>query len=239
MADPFEDILAALPQCTAKQRRDIFNLLRHEFPIHPIEQKLNATAEVICEAIHRASDLTLRGVRGVIAEASFEVSVVKALPGWTNATPSGDHPYDFLLRDKAGDVRVQIKMQRQKEHEPMTANQAYRYLPKDLFVVETQRTRGGTDKTGASTRPYRFGEFDILGVSMHPSCNEWDRFLYTVERWLVPNPDRPTELLKFQPVPKTANEFWTNSFGTAVQWFRSGRKARIWRANEDVGSNVE
>ena len=81
MADPYSDIMEALPRCTPNQRKEIFAYLRREFPIHEIEQKLNVQAEVICEAIHRASDLTLRGVRGVIAEAAFEVSVIKNLSG--------------------------------------------------------------------------------------------------------------------------------------------------------------
>jgi hypothetical protein len=111
----------------------------------------------------------------------------------------------------------------------MMANQAYRYLPNDAYVVETQRTRGGTNSAGANTRPYKFGEFDILGVSMHPSCNQWNCFLYTVGDWLVPNPDRASELLKFQPVAKAPNDCWTDDFKTAVEWFRSGRKACIWK----------
>src|SRR5438046_1965614 len=86
MPDEVQPILEALARCTREQRKQIFDHLRLEFPIHEIEQKLNAQAEVICEAIHRASDLTLRGVRGVIAEASFEVSVVKTLRGWSNET---------------------------------------------------------------------------------------------------------------------------------------------------------
>lgn len=41
-----------------------------------------------------------------------------------------------------------------------------------MYVVETPRTRGGKDLTsGEDTRPYRYGEFDILAVSMHPSTN--------------------------------------------------------------------
>ena len=119
-------------------------------------------------------------------------------------------------------------MQRQKAHAPMMANQAYRFLPADAFVVETQRTRGGKDKLGANTRPYKFGDFDILGVSMHPSCNEWNCFLYTVANWLVPNRDQPNEMLKFQPVPKAPNDYWTDDFKTAVEWFRARRDACIW-----------
>jgi len=228
MPDEIQPIFEALSRCTKEQRKRIFDHLRLEFPIHEIEKKLNTQAEVICEAIHRASDLTLRGVRGVIAEASFEVSVVKNLPGWVDDTPPGDHPYDFLLRDENGAVRVQIKMQRQKAHRPMLASESYRRLPSDMYVVETQRTRGGKDSMGKNTRPYKFDEFDILGVSMHPSSNQWDRFLYTVANWLLPDPIEPGLLLKFQPVAKGANDEWTEDFKTAVDWFRSGASKRIW-----------
>jgi hypothetical protein len=228
MTDEIDHILAALNRCTKEQRKRVFDFLRLEFPIHEIEKKLNAQAEVICEAIHRASDLTLRGVRGVIAEASFDVSVVKKLKGWTAETLVGDHSYDFLLRDGQGPVRVQIKMQRQKAHKPMWAKEAYRYLPSDMYVVETQRTRGGKDAVGADTRPYKFGEFDILGVSMHPSTNAWDQFLYTVCAWLLPDPANSGLLLKFQPVARGPSSTWTDNFETAVQWFRSGKQARLW-----------
>ncbi len=175
------EIKRLLEACTQAQRREIFAYLRREFPIHSLETKLNTEAEVILEAIDRASDLTLRGIRGVIAEASFKLNVVGSLRGWRIETLEGDFPYDFLLKDSNGDVRIQVKMQRLKDHRPMMANQGYRYLPADMYVVETQRTRGGIDpQTQRQTRPYRFGEFDILAVSMHPSTNDWSKFMYTV-----------------------------------------------------------
>jgi len=114
----------------------------------------------------------------------------------------------------------------------MWAREAYRYLPPDMYVVETQRTRGGKDASGNETRPYRFGEFDILGVSMHPSCNKWDQFLYTVAAWLLPDPNSSNLLLKFQPVAQAPTDTWTNDFGTAVEWFRSGATNRIWGAQQ-------
>ena len=91
----FEQIKELLSRCSVAQRREIFEYLRAEFLIHPIEEKLNTHAEIILEAIDRASDLTLRGIRGVIAEASFEISVVNPLPEWENITPD-ELPYDFL-----------------------------------------------------------------------------------------------------------------------------------------------
>jgi hypothetical protein len=223
-----EHIKELLAASTPDQRRQVFDLLRAEFPIHPIEIKLNAKAEVILEAIARSSDLTQRGVRGVLAEAYFVTAVIEAHPSWQELPVAGNVAYDFLLRDAIGPVRIQLKMQRLKSHRPMLANEAYRRLPPDHFVVETQRTRGGMDPaTGQDTRPYRFGDFDILAVSMHPSTNDWSIFMYTVAEWLLPRPENPELLMKFQPVAKEPSECWTNNFDTCITWFRSGEEKRI------------
>lgn len=223
--DQVKDLLAKL---TFEEKREIFQLLRKDIPIHPLETELNAQAEVILEAIHKSSDLTLRGIRGVIAQAAFEFNVAGKLKNFRVISIKGDPPYDTLLRDQNGDVRIQVKMQRLKEHRPMTAKEAYRYLSDDKYVVETQRTRGGKQvKTGKSTRPYKFGEFDILAVSLHPSTNDWNKFLYTIQRWLIPVHDDPKCLLKFQPVPLLPNQEWTDDLSTCITWFRSKTKKQI------------
>jgi hypothetical protein len=161
-----------LPRCSPAQREEVFRLLRQEFTLHPLEEQLHAKAEIILEAIHRAGGLTLRMIRGVIAQAAFEVEVVERLRGWRQVPRTGDPPYDFDLRDRRGDVRVQVKLQRSKENRPMRAGEAARSFPDDMYVVETQTTRGGVArKTGSPTRPYRFGEFDLLAVAMYPSCD--------------------------------------------------------------------
>ena len=217
-----------LSLCTPAQRQEIFRHLRAEFRIHPLEVALNTEAEIILEAIQRAGGLTLRMIRGVIAEAAFQIHVAEHLPDWTNVTPPGDLPYDFLLRDSQGTVRVQVKLQRSVGHRPMWASQAYRFLPEDRYVVETQRTRGGSNKkTGGSTRPYRFGEFDLLAVAMYPSTNTWDTFVYTVSDWLLLGQTNPSEMLKFQPVATVPDDDWTDDFYRAVEWWRSGVKKKI------------
>src|SRR6266542_876906 len=104
-----------LSRCTPAQREEVFHHLRQEFPLHPREVELHAKAEIILEAIQRAGGLTLRMIRGVIAEAAFGVEVVERLQGWEQVALSGDPPYDFRLRDLKGDVRVQVKLQRSKE----------------------------------------------------------------------------------------------------------------------------
>lgn len=75
--------------CTEQERLEVFQYLRRTIPIHAIEAKLNTQAEVILEAIDRASDLTLRGIRGIIAEAAFLVEVLGKIEGWK-------YPLDLL-----------------------------------------------------------------------------------------------------------------------------------------------
>src|ERR1700744_3088877 len=120
-----DEIKVLLEQCTDAERLEVFKLLRRDFHIHPFESALNTRAEVILEAISKAPDLTIRGVRGIIAEASFVVEIVGPLleNGWIDTTPKGDHAYDCQIEDKIGVVRVQVKMQRRKDHRPMMANE--------------------------------------------------------------------------------------------------------------------
>ena len=221
-------ILGVLAACSPKTRHEVFQRLRAEYPIHPLESKLGAPAEVILEAIDRAGPLTLRGIRGVLAESAFEINVVKKLVGWTSLPTPSDPPYDYLLDDGCGTIKIQVKLQRKKADKPMMANEGYRRLSSAMYVVETQRTRGGKDqKTGEDTRPYRFGEFDILAVATEPSSQKWDTFIYTVARWLIPVPGFPHLLLKFQPVSPTPNDDWTDSFERCVDWLRSGLNKTI------------
>lgn len=226
-----EQIKQLLSLCHPADREEVFRQLRQEFPIHPLELELHAKAEIILEAIQRAGGLTLWMIRGVIAEAAFGVEVVERLKNWQNISLAGDPLYDFLLKDHKGKVRVQVKLQRSKNGRPWPANQArkaFRSLPEDMYVVETQKTRGGKKKkTGTATRPYRFGEFDLLAVALYPSTNRWDTFMYTVADWLIPDLKEPAEIFKYQPVASTVNEDWTDTFQVAVQWLRSGAQKRI------------
>jgi len=234
---PTDEIKRLLQECTPEERRAIFGHLRQEFHIHPLEDELNAKAEVVLSALARAGALTMRGVRGVIAEAGFITEVITRGPTgrWQDVTPSGNHPFDFLLGDLTGQVRIQVKLQRQKAHRPLMGNEAPRYcaFPADLFVVETQRTRGGTSSTGVKTRPYRFGEFDLLAVCLHPSTGNWTEFVYTVANWLLPNPRSPDNMMTYQPVSAKESDGWTADFERCVSWFRTGHRRRICERGQD------
>src|SRR5947208_1139165 len=103
-----EQILQLFDSCTEAERLEVLRLLRDKHPIHPLEEQLNCTAEIILEAISRASDLSLRGVRGLIAEAFFEINILPKLVRWSKLPIIGDAPYDFLLKDASGSVSIQV-----------------------------------------------------------------------------------------------------------------------------------
>lgn len=226
-------ISALLSQCSRDERHEMLRVLRQEFPIHELERKLNISAEVILEAIDRSSDLTLRGVRGVIAEAAFKEYIVIPMVerGWKDVPVNGNPAYDFLMETPSGlRVKIQVKMQRMKEKQPMRAIEANKKLfgtASEMWVVETQKTRGGKDSEGEDTRPYRFGEFDIIAVSLHPSTNDWSKFYYTVANWFIPDPADIGKVFKFQPVAMSVNDDWTDRLETCVEWFESGVKKTI------------
>ncbi len=208
-----EQVLEILQRCSPEQRRQVFDALRKEMPIHRYEEQMNAKAEVILEALARAPELTTRGVRGIIGEATFAIEIAANLLGWQDVTPPGNHAYDTALKDTVGVVHVQVKMQRRKKGLP--------WIKRGTGIVEVQRTRSGLRK-GEKTRPYRFGEFDILAVCMEPSHRRWTSFLYAPERWLLPRPDNPALVMIHQPVPLVPDRTWADDFEEAVSRHRSG-----------------
>ena len=122
------------------------------------------------------------------------------------------------MDDGAGAVTVQVKLQRSQRGAPIVKRGERCAFGDAVHIVETQKTRTGTDGDDNQTRPYRYGEFDLLAVSMQPSVARWDRYMYTLGRWLLPG-QNPGEIATLQPVAISPNEFWTDDFSTAVQWF--------------------
>jgi hypothetical protein len=231
MTDSLDALRKQIDQCTESEQKILFDYLKAKLPQHSLEEEWGVNAEIILSAISRSSDLTKRGVRGIIAEAVFERQTLAELKGWGAVRFIDDRPYDFLLRsdgDKPREVRIQVKLQRMKTQRPMLASEANRHYPKEMYVVEVQKTRGGIDlQTNEDTRPYRFGEFDVLAVNMHPSTRDWHKFLFTLSQWLLPrNPD--ANLIEiFQPVPRSPNGVWTDSLKTCLEWLALGEHKRI------------
>jgi hypothetical protein len=211
-----------LTQCSPDEQQTLFRELRQRHIIHEFEQIIGAPAEMILEAVHRAPELTRRMLRGVIADAAFRTFVVPAVEplGWRDVTPEGNFAYDYRLDDGRGPITVQVKLQRSERQQPVVRVGTKYSFAGDVYIVETQKTRTGTDGDDNQTRPYRYGEFDVLAVSMQPSTGKWDRYMYTLGRWLLPG-KKPGEIATLQPVSQQSGDFWTDSYTTAAEWFRT------------------
>lgn len=209
MTESIDNLKRLLDECTNEERSALLDYLNARLPQHPLEKEWGVGAEVVLSAISRSSDLTKRGVRGIIAEAIFERNVLAGLKAWQVVNFPDVRPYDFLVRSRASghqEVRIQVKLQRMRKQQPMLASEANRHYPNDMHVVEVQKTRGGIGlQTSEDTRPYRFGEFDVLAVNLHPSTRDWNNFLFTLSNWLIPRSENKTLIQIFQPVPRAPN----------------------------------
>lgn len=215
------EIKRLIDQCNDEHCADILRYVRQRVDIHPLEKQLNCKAEIILESIARAADITVRGIRGIITEVAFKQEIIDPLALWKDVATVGEHPYDFMLTDGNRKVSIQVKMQR-KEKGLVKINKSGKW------VVEVQKTRTGKTKDGADTRPYRFGEFDILAVSLQPATGEWNKFVYTIGRWLIPRLSPDTELIRvMQPVSLESDDDWTDNIETAIDWYFSGNKKTI------------
>lgn len=218
----FERIKRILDSYDPSVRQRVLSYLASSREPHPIERRLGVTSDVILEALGRAGELTIRMFRGVLAEASFAASVLPRLRGWAEEPAEGSRPFDFLLSDGSGRVRIQVKLQRSERGEPIRSASGH-------SIAETQKTRArqsrkaSPDAAGTgSTRPYRVDEFDILAVCMQPSTGHWEDFRYTVARWLQRREDDSNLLATYQPVSPLPDDDWTDDLETSIQRFRGG-----------------
>jgi hypothetical protein len=246
MDDSTKKLEAILAQCSPEERKDLFKLLRATHRIHQLEETFEAPAEVILEAIYRAPELTRRMLKGIVAEAAFAQYAATTLveSGWRDVTPKGNFSFDLVLEDGLGQVSVQVKLQRSELGSPVTTTGTRYGLAQGLYMVETQRTRNGKKRkekkkaddpapmdadpaeAAAKSRPYRFGDFDVLAVALFPSTKDWYSFRYTVGSWLLPQGVQG-EIAIYQPVAKQSNEDWTDDFDEVARWLRSDKKKTI------------
>lgn len=238
MSEAADEVCKLIDSLGVEDRRLVLHYLRHRLPLHSLEQQWGTTAEAILTAIARSSDLTLRGIRGILAEATFEEIVLPPLvaAGWKSIPIVGDQTYDFVLEKGSSRVRVQVKLQRKEAGTPKEYSARPRALLNrpagPLYVVEVQKTRSG-QRNGETTRPYRFGDFDILAVNLHPSTQDWKRFVYTVGSWLLPRPRQPVMIEIFQPVPNCPDEYWTDDLSRCIDWCLRGKQRRLYSHPSD------
>lgn len=243
MSESLGTIKTLIAELPAEEQRALKHYLSELVP-HPLEREWGINAETILSAIRRSSDLTKRGVRGIIAEAVFETAIIPSIAtsGWVPAMLTGDLAYDVRLERGTQAVRIQIKLQRSEKAVPKLYYPDH-YEEGSLYVVEVQKTRGGKKRTKRllpgtatavetvdeveETRPYRFGDFDILAVNMHPSSGDWKNFRYTVASWLLPRAEDHALIEIFQPVAAIPNEVWTDDLSVCLDWYASGEKRTV------------
>ncbi len=229
-----DEICQLLDKCTDQERRAVLIYLRLRLPLHPLEAEWSTSAESILAAIARSSDLTQRGIRGILAEATFEQIVLPEIgtSGWKALAVPDDQPYDFVVSKGMASVRIQVKLQRKEKGRPKEYSAKARHKlgnpPGKLYVAEVQKTRSGT-RGGRQTRPYRFGDFDILAINLHPSTGDWKRFVYTVANWLLPRERKPRLIEIFQPVSIEPDDFWTDSLSACLDGFLSGEAKQLYQ----------
>lgn len=206
-----------------------------KFPIHSLEEEWNIHAEFILEAINRSQDITKRGVRGIIAELAFSTYIIDPIRHiWDEEVLFGDLPYDAKLTNGKNSILIQTKNQRLVKGEPLRPTKtAIKNNPElaDWYIAETQKTRSGVKRKKnnsgeldsaeveeVKTRPYRFGEFDILSVCMQPSTGNWKDFMFTPSRTLLPKNDDGSIIATFQPVPAKKIYNWTHDILECIEW---------------------
>ena len=110
MTEPLAELKLLIDECSDEERAIIFEYLRDRVPQHPLEREWGVGSDVILSAISRSSDLTKRGVRGIIAEAIFEKNILPRLRDWKAAAFTGNPSYDFLIQSNIGkNVRYVFK----------------------------------------------------------------------------------------------------------------------------------
>jgi hypothetical protein len=233
MSELVHKLSGLIDSASPQEQRSLFNYLRKRVELHPLERAWGTTAEAILASIARSPDITHRGIRGILAEATFEEVVLPLVEaaGWKASSILAPQAYDFLLTKEKLSVSIQVKLQRKEKQVPKEYPSRSRATLKcptgTIYTVEVQKTRSGV-KGGKKTRPYRFGEFDILAVNLHPSTGDWKRYIYTVGSWLLSQSDDPSLIETFQPVPDHADEYWTYDLEKCIDWFLDGSQRALY-----------
>src|SRR3984957_6197 len=111
MTESLENLKRLVGECSSEEQSALLDCLKARVPQHPLEKEWGVGAEIILSAISRSSDLTKRGVRGIIAEAVFERHILAPLEGWEAVHFVEDRPYDFLIcssLERSREVRIQV-----------------------------------------------------------------------------------------------------------------------------------
>jgi len=188
---------------------------------HPLEEKFNATAKDILDAIEKGFRSQV-DVKGKLAELFLhrrlerlrEAGKIDSLV-WND---KDDKP-DFEVGLGGRTVRIECKNVRSNEEGRFRKGEKAGW-----FKVEIQKTRGGTDRaTGKQTRSYRTDQFDVLAACLFNQTHAWD-YLFSAVSDLETRPESRDLLAVFQAVPPTAKGNWFPEPIAAIE--RVGRRRR-------------
>jgi hypothetical protein len=103
----------------------------------------------------------------------------------------------------------------------------------DRYVVQVQKklsrarvVKGGLNaehrETGESklsqARAYRFEDFDILAVNLHPATRRWTEFRFALSTRLTARKDQPSLIAASQLASLDPVGLWTNDFAVCLDW---------------------
>ena len=167
--------------------KELFTFLRH-----PLEKKLNATADNILSAIDKGFRATI-DAKGKLAE----YFLFQQLAALQNAGHIADLVWfdedgkpDFKFAKNGRSLRIECKNVRSPDAK----------LKTDSWRVEIQKTRNS--KYGTPTRAYPVGHFDILSVCLFNRTGEWD-YLHIASVKLKRRPEDRDLLGIMQDVPES------------------------------------
>ena len=166
--------------------KDLFSFVRH-----PLEQKLNATADDILSAIDKGFRATI-DAKGKLAEY-FLFQRLAPLQ-------TGGQIRDLVWFDQDGKPDFEFAFNGHRRRvECKNARSCDEKRKNDGWRVELQKTRNSKD--GTPTRAYPVGHFDILSVCLFNRTGEWD-YLHIASHRLERRPENPKLLVIMQPVPE-------------------------------------
>lgn len=158
---------------------------------HPLEEKLNATADDILSAIDRGFRATI-DAKGKLAEFFLfqELAALEAAGKITKLVwfdEDGKPDFEFAFNDR----RCRIECKNVRSPDEKRKNDGWR--------VELQKTRNSKD--GTPTRAYSADHFDLLSVCLFNRAGKWE-YLHIASHRLERRPDGKNLLVMMQAVPQ-------------------------------------
>lgn len=159
---------------------------------HPLEEKLNATADDILSAIDKGFRATI-DAKGKLAEYFLfqELAALQTAGSITDLVwfdEDGKPDFEFAFNGR----RRRLECKNVRSPDEKRKNDGWR--------VELQKTRNSKD--GTPTRAYPVDHFDLLSVCLFNRAGKW-KYLHTASHRLERRPDNKKLLVIMQAVPES------------------------------------